>query len=106
MTGTTSGEITVGLLPASPGKSGCTYGATIRWKDGKVSSVLCTGRVDDAKTNKGLLALPALVTCLVSGFAGKATVASMQVAFQRLAARDVCAIYHNVTKRDEDLKET
>jgi cytosine/adenosine deaminase-related metal-dependent hydrolase len=61
MTRTASGEITVGLLLARPGKSGCTYGATIQWKDGKVSSVSCTGRVEDAKTDKGLLALPALV---------------------------------------------
>jgi cytosine/adenosine deaminase-related metal-dependent hydrolase len=56
-----SGEITVGRLLATPGKGGCQYGATIRWVDGKILSVSTTGRTDDARTGKGLLALPALV---------------------------------------------
>jgi cytosine/adenosine deaminase-related metal-dependent hydrolase len=55
------GEIKVGRLLAAPGKGGCQYGATIRWVDGKLASVSATGRIDDAGTGKGLLALPALV---------------------------------------------
>jgi cytosine/adenosine deaminase-related metal-dependent hydrolase len=56
-----SGEITVGRLLAAPGKGDCQYGATISWRDGKVTSVCATGRVDDAETGWRLLALPALV---------------------------------------------
>lgn len=61
MTIGTSGEITIGRLLAMPGKAGCTYGATIRWENGTISSVSATGRAEDAKSGKGLLALPALV---------------------------------------------
>jgi cytosine/adenosine deaminase-related metal-dependent hydrolase len=57
----TSGQIEVGRLLATPGKGECQYGATIRWTDGKISSVEATGRVDDAGSGRGLLALPALV---------------------------------------------
>jgi cytosine/adenosine deaminase-related metal-dependent hydrolase len=56
-----SGQITVGRLLATPGRGGCTYGATICWENGKVSSVSAGGRPDDVKAGKGLLALPALV---------------------------------------------
>jgi cytosine/adenosine deaminase-related metal-dependent hydrolase len=57
----TTGEITVGRLLGTPGRGRCQYGATIRWAGGKVSSVTVTGRIEDAKAYKGLLALPALV---------------------------------------------
>jgi cytosine/adenosine deaminase-related metal-dependent hydrolase len=57
----TSGEIAVGRLLATPGRGGCQYGATIRWTDGKISSVSATGRAEGAQAGKGLLALPALV---------------------------------------------
>lgn len=56
-----SGEITIGRLLATPGRGDCTYGATIRWENGKVSSVSASGRADDATAGRGLLALPALV---------------------------------------------
>jgi 5-methylthioadenosine/S-adenosylhomocysteine deaminase len=61
MTSAGSGEITVGRLFATPGRDGCQYGATIRWVDGRISSVAATGRRDDSKAGRGLLALPALV---------------------------------------------
>lgn len=57
----TSGEVTVGRLLATPGQSGCQYGATIRWADGKISAVSATGRAADAKADSKLLAMPALV---------------------------------------------
>lgn len=57
----TSGEVSVGRLLAAPGKSGCQYGATIRWTDGVISSVSSTGRAEDAEAGRGLVALPALV---------------------------------------------
>ncbi len=56
-----SGEIKIGRLLATPGKGDCQYGATIRWANGKITSVSCTGRVEDAQDGKGALALPALV---------------------------------------------
>jgi cytosine/adenosine deaminase-related metal-dependent hydrolase len=56
-----SGEITVGRLLARPGIGECQYGATIRWADGKITSVSCTGRMEDAHSGRSDLALPALV---------------------------------------------
>lgn len=61
MTAGASGEITVGRLLAAPAEGSCQYGATIRWDNGTISSISATGHAADAKTGKGLLALPALV---------------------------------------------
>jgi cytosine/adenosine deaminase-related metal-dependent hydrolase len=61
MTDKTSGQITVGRLFATPGKGPCTYGATIRWVQGRIAAVSATGRLEDAENAKGLLAIPALV---------------------------------------------
>ncbi|MSP31704.1 MAG: hypothetical protein EXR03_02630 [Pseudolabrys sp.] len=57
----TSGEIAVGRMLATPGQAGCQYGATIRWTNGKITSVTATGRAEDAKAGRNLLVLPALV---------------------------------------------
>lgn len=57
----TSGEIIVGRFLAAPGQRGCQHGATIRWADGKITSVTATGGANDANANRGLLAMPALV---------------------------------------------
>jgi cytosine/adenosine deaminase-related metal-dependent hydrolase len=53
-------ELKVGRLVAEPGKAGPLYGATVRWRDGKIVEVQVSGHADDAGADRGLLAMPAL----------------------------------------------
>ena len=88
----TSGEITVGRLLATPGRSGCRYGATIRWADGKISSVSATGRAEDARAGKGLLARSGAGECArsMAGEAPPARVRRARPAARALAGGALC----------------